>query len=140
MPSQARRVQLTVYDKDLDLVLDNVARLQGIPKTKVIMNILLEMKPVLVDFVAALEMVHAKKDPTSILMGMTSRLLGDLSQEVSSYNKFRDSALVSDEKVGQTGEQALPRQSPTQSTVTCNKNEEQLGIFLDEKDAHHAND
>ena len=104
------------------------------------MNFLLEIKPVLFDLVEVLKIAHAKKDPTSMLMSMTSRLLGDLSQEVSSYNKFRDSALVPDEKVGESGEQALPRQSPTQSTVTCNKNEEQLGIFLDEKDAHHAND
>ena len=140
MPSQARRVPLTIYDKELDSVLDELAHLQGIPKTKIIMNFLLEIKPVLFDLVEVLKIAHAKKDPTSMLMNMTSRLLGDLSQEVSSYNKFRDSALVSDEKVGETGEQALPRQSPTQSTVTCNKNEEQLGIFLDEKDADHAND
>lgn len=140
MPSQARRVPLTIYDKELDSVLDELAHLQGIPKTKIIMNFLLEIKPVLFDLVEILKIAHAKKDPTSMLMNMTSRLLGDLSQEVSSYNKFRNSALVPDEKVGETGEQALPRQSSTQSTVTCNKNEEQLGIFLDEKDAHHAND
>ena len=34
MPSQARRVPLTIYDKELDSVLDELARLQGIPKTK----------------------------------------------------------------------------------------------------------
>lgn len=125
MPSQARRVQLTVYDQELDLVLDKVARLQGVPKTKVIMNILIEMKPILVDFVEALEMVHAKKDPTSLLMNMTSRLLGNLSEEVSTYNKFRDSSLAVD----------------TQSPVTREQpTEEQLDIFPEVKEFHHAND
>ncbi len=125
MPSQARRVQLTVYDQELDAVLDKVAKLQAIPKTKVIMNILIEMKPVLVDLVEALEMVKSKKDPTSLLMNMTSRLLGSLSQEVSTYNKFRDSSLVPDVQV-----------SDTDKEVT----EDQLDIFPDVKDIHHAND
>lgn len=125
MPSQARRVQLTVYDQELDTVLDQVAHLQGIPKTKVIMNILIEMKPVLVDLVEALEMVKLKKDPTSLLMNMTSRLLGSLSQEVSTYNKFRDSSLAVNVQVADIGEQ------PT---------EDQLDIFPSEKDVHHAND
>jgi len=125
MPSQARRVQLTVYDQELDAVLDKVAKLQAIPKTKVIMNILIEMKPVLVDLVEALEMVKSKKDPTSLLMNMTSRLLGSLSQEVSTYNKFRDSSLTPDVQV-----------SDTDKEVT----EDQLDIFPDVKDIHHAND
>jgi uncharacterized protein YjcR len=125
MPSQARRVQLTVYDQELDAVLDKVAQLQAIPKTKVIMNILIEMKPVLVDLVEALEMVKSKKDPTSLLMNMTSRLLGSLSQEVSTYNKFRDSSLAPDVQV-----------SDTDKEVT----EDQLDIFPDVKDIHHAND
>lgn len=125
MPSQARRVQLTVYDQELDAVLDKVAQLQAIPKTKVIMNILIEMKPVLVDLVEALEMVKVKKDPTSLLMNMTSRLLGSLSQEVSSYNKFRDSSLAVDVQVPDIREQ------PT---------EEQLDIFPIVKDVHYAND
>ena len=125
MPSQARRVQLTVYDQELDAVLDKVAQLQAIPKTKVIMNILIEMKPVLVDLVEALEMVKVKKDPTSLLMNMTSRLLGSLSQEVSSYNKFRDSSLAVDVQAPDTREQ------PT---------EEQLDIFPNVKDVHYAND
>ena len=125
MPSQARRVQLTVYDQELDAVLDKVAQLQAIPKTKVIMNILIEMKPVLVDLVEALEMVKSKKDPTSLLMNMTSRLLGSLSQEVSTYNKFRDSSLTPDVQV-----------SDTDKEVT----EDQLDIFPDVKDIHHAND
>lgn len=125
MPSQARRVQLTVYDQELDAVLDKVAQLQAIPKTKVIMNILIEMKPVLVDLVEALEMVKVKKDPTSLLMNMTSRLLGTLSQEVSSYNKFRDSSLAVDVQVPDTREQP---------------SEEQLDIFPIVKDIHHAND
>lgn len=125
MPSQARRVQLTVYDEELDAVLDKVAQLQAIPKTKVIMNILLEMKPVLVDLVEALEMVKVKKDPTSLLMNMTSRLLGSLSQEVSTYNKMRDSSLAVDVQVADTREQTA---------------EEQLDIFPEVKEAHHAND
>ena len=80
MPSRARRVPLTIYDQELDDILDEAARLQGIPKTKIIMNILLEMKPVLFDLVEVLKMAHAKKDPTSLLMNMTSRLLGNLSE------------------------------------------------------------
>jgi hypothetical protein len=126
MPSRARRVPLTIYDEELDAILDEVAHLQGIPKTKIIMNILLEMKPVLIDFSKALKMVHAKKDPTSVLMNMTSRLLGNLSEEVSTYNKMRDSSLAVDVQVTDTC-----REQPT---------EEQLDIFPNVKDVHHAND
>jgi hypothetical protein len=125
MPSRARRVPLTIYDEELDAILDEVAHLQGIPKTKIIMNILLEMKPVLIDFSKALKMVHAKKDPTSVLMNMTSLLLGNLSEEVSTYNKMRDSSLAFDVQAPDTREQ------PT---------EEQLDIFPNVKDVHHAND
>ena len=93
------------------------------------------MKPVLFDLVEVLKMAHAKKDPTSLLMNMTSRLLGNLSEEVSAYNKFRDSSLVSDVQVGDTGEQALPLPSSTEQNT-----EEQLDIFPEAKDADHAND
>lgn len=61
MLSRARRVPLTIYDQELDDILDEAARLQGIPKTKIIMNILLEMKPVLFDLVEVLKMAHAKR-------------------------------------------------------------------------------
>lgn len=135
MPSLARRVPLTIYDKELDAIFDEIAHLQGIPKTKVIMNMLIEMKPILIDFVKALKIVHAKKDPTSVLMDMTSRLLGNLSEEVSAYNKFRDSSLAPDVQVGDTGEQALPLPSSTEQNT-----EEQLDIFPEAKDADHAND
>ena len=135
MPSRARRVPLTIYDQELDDILDEAARLQGIPKTKIIMNILLEMKPVLFDLVEVLKMAQKKKDPTSLLMNMTSRLLGNLSEEVSAYNKFRDSSLAPDVQVGDTGEQALPLPSSTEQNT-----EEQLDIFPEAKDADHAND
>jgi hypothetical protein len=135
MPSRARRVPLTIYDQELDDVLDEVARLQGIPKTKIIMNILLEMKPVLFDLVGVLKMAHAKKDPTSLLMTMASRSLGNLSEEISAYNKFRDSSLAPDVHVDDTGEQALPRPSSTEQNT-----EEKLDIFPEAKDADHAND
>ena len=99
MPSRARRVPLTVPD-NLDVSLGRVAKLQGIPKSKLIINILLEMESTLSDFADALEKVKSKKDPTSVLMGMTSRLLGDLSEELSIYNKFRDSSLQPNVQVG----------------------------------------
>ncbi len=135
MPSRARRVPLTIYDEELDAILDEVAHLQGIPKTKIIMNILLEMKPVLIDFSKALKMVHAKKDPTSVLMNMTSRLLGNLSEEVSTYNKMRDSSIATNAKDDDTGDKAEPRPSSSEQVV-----ENQLDIFPDVKDVHHAND
>lgn len=135
MPSQARRVQLTVFDKELDATLDQVAELQGIPKTKVIMNILIEMKPVLVDLAKALEMVKVKKDPTGVLMNMTSRLLGDLSEEVSNYNKFRESSLAAHAQEGDTGDKAPPRPSPSEQAAA-----NQLGVVSSVKDARHAND
>jgi hypothetical protein len=134
MPSQARRVPLTVPD-ELDVLLDRLSALQGIPKTKIIINILFEMKPVLVDFIEALEMVKIKKDPTSLLMNMTSRLLGDLSEEVSSYNKFRDSSLAANAQEGDMGDKALPRPSPSEQST-----EKQIEISLDLKDTHNAND
>lgn len=134
MPSRARRVPLTVPD-ELDAILDRLSDLQGIPKSKIIMNILFEMQPVLVDLVQALEMVKVKKDPTGLLMNMTSRLLGDLSEEVSMYNKFRESSLATHAQEGDMGDKALPRPSPSEQAV-----ENQLDIFPDVKDAHHAND
>lgn len=129
MPSRARRVPLTVPD-ELDVILDRLSDIQGIPKSKIIINILLEMKPVLVDLIEALEMVKVKKDPTSLLMNMTSRLLGDLSQEVSIYNKIRDSSMATD-----VGDKAIPLISTPEQVF-----ENQLDIFPDVKDVHHAND
>jgi hypothetical protein len=94
MPSRAPRIALTVPD-DLDDLLERVSDLQGVPKTKVILNLLVELKPTLQHLILALEAVKANKDPSSILMSMTSHLLADLSNEIST---FQASAKVIPEK------------------------------------------
>jgi hypothetical protein len=84
MPSRLPRIALTVPE-DVDALLDRVSELQGVPKTKVILNLLIEMKPTLEHLILALEAVKANKDPSSILMSMTSHLLSNLSDEMSTF-------------------------------------------------------
>ena len=84
MPSRLPRIALTVPE-DVDALLDRVSELQGVPKTKVILNLLIEMKPTLEHLILALEAVKANKDPSSILMSMTSHFLSNLSDEMSTF-------------------------------------------------------
>lgn len=85
MPSKLPRIALTVPE-DLDVLLDRVSDLQGVPKTKVILSLLVELKPTLEHLILALEAVKANKDPSAILMSMTSHLLSNLSDEMATFH------------------------------------------------------
>jgi predicted transcriptional regulator len=60
MPSQKRRIALTV-DDDLHSLLEELSELTKQPKTKIIIDILNDVKPVLTEMRDALEMVEQKK-------------------------------------------------------------------------------
>lgn len=75
MPNQSnsKRIALSV-PPDLDDVLEDLSRLQGIPKTKVILSILNEMHPILSQVRDALQQVKASSDPVSVVkaFGLTA--------------------------------------------------------------------
>ena len=54
MPSQKPRVALTLPD-DLNAVFERIAELQGVPKTKVILELLAAYQPILEETLKALE-------------------------------------------------------------------------------------
>ena len=63
MPSRKPRIALTVPD-DLHDILDTLSDLTGTPKTKLILEILEESKPVFIQMITALEQSKkAKKTP-----------------------------------------------------------------------------
>jgi hypothetical protein len=89
MTIQNPRVALTV-PPELNQILDDLARLQGIPKTKVILSILTEMKPILSELRDALHNVKTSSDPQSVLrsFGLSSvtnatKATADLASEVA---------------------------------------------------------
>lgn len=61
MPAKNPRTNLTL-PADLDAVIADIARLQGIPKAKVITELLLEVQPVLEHTRDALQAVHENKE------------------------------------------------------------------------------
>lgn len=60
MPSRKKRVALTLSDS-LDNTLEQLSELQGVPKTKIITDILLEAEPVLNDVLEALRRIQTDK-------------------------------------------------------------------------------
>lgn len=86
MPSRNPRVMLTI-PADLDAVLQRVADLQKIPKTRLIVNSLKELKEPLIALSNALELVEAKKDPTHVLMTMMANMLQGLGTEITEYQE-----------------------------------------------------
>lgn len=88
MTIQNPRVALTV-PPDLNQILDDLARLQGIPKTKVILSILTEMQPILSELRDALHNVKTSSDPNSVLRSFglsavtnATKATADLASEV----------------------------------------------------------
>lgn len=88
MTIQNPRVALTV-PPDLNQILDDLARLQGIPKTKVILSILMEMQPILSELRDALHNVKTSSDPKSVLRSFglsavtnATKATADLASEV----------------------------------------------------------
>lgn len=89
MPSQKPRVALTLPD-DLNVVFDRIAELQGIPKTKVILELLTAYQPILEQTLNALEKIEqdkenaqkiAKEFGQNLLLD-ASLMLGNVSKEV----------------------------------------------------------
>lgn len=89
MPSQKPRVALTLPD-DLNAVFERIAELQGIPKTKVILELLTAYQPILEQTLNALEKIEqdkenaqkiAKEFGQNLLLD-ASVMLGNVSKEV----------------------------------------------------------
>lgn len=89
MPSQRPRVALTMPD-DLNAIFDRLSELQGIPKTKLIVELLDAYKPILNETIKALEKIEADKSNAvqiakefgqNVLLDATAAL-GSISQEV----------------------------------------------------------
>lgn len=85
MPSNKARVNLTV-DDELNALLDDVARLTGIPKARYIVQILQDIKPMLNELVDALEQAEQQKSVlpnlarlSAIANAQTSKINSDMS-------------------------------------------------------------
>lgn len=61
MPSQKPRVALTLPD-DLNAVFERLSKKQGIPKTKIILELLTAYQPILEETLEALEKIEKDKD------------------------------------------------------------------------------
>lgn len=89
MPSQKPRVALTLPE-DLNAVFERIATLQGIPKTKVILELLTAYQPVLEQTLDALEKIEQDKENAQKiakefgqnLLLEAGVLLGNVSKEV----------------------------------------------------------
>lgn len=89
MPSRKPRVALTVPD-DLNALFDRISDLNGIPKTKLMIELLEAYKPVLEEMLDTLEKIHADKENAQKIVKQfgqnlvmeASSILGDVSKEV----------------------------------------------------------
>ena len=89
MPSQKPRVALTRPD-DLNALFDRISALNGVPKTKIMVELLTAYKPVLEEMLDTLEKIHADKENAQKivkefgqnLVMEASSILGDVSKEV----------------------------------------------------------
>ena len=89
MPSRKPRVALTVPD-DLNALFDRISDLNGMPKTKLMVELLEAYKPVLEEMLDTLEKIHADKENAQKivkefgqnLVMEASSILGDVSKEV----------------------------------------------------------
>ena len=89
MPSRKARVALTMPD-DLNALFDRISELNGMPKTKLIVELLQAYEPVLIEMLDTLEKVHADKENAQKIVKQfgqnlvmeASSILGDVSKEV----------------------------------------------------------
>ena len=89
MPSRKARVALTMPD-DLNALFDRISELNGIPKTKLIVELLQAYEPVLIEMLDTLEKIHADKENAQKIVKQfgqnlvmeASSILGDVSKEV----------------------------------------------------------
>lgn len=89
MPSRKARVALTMPD-DLNALFDRISELNGMPKTKLIVELLQAYEPVLIEMLGTLEKIHADKENAQKIVKQfgqnlvmeASSILGDVSKEV----------------------------------------------------------
>lgn len=89
MPSRKARVALTMPD-DLNALFDRISQLNGMPKTKLIVELLQAYEPVLTEMLDTLEKIHADKENAQKIVKQfgqnlvmeASSILGDVSKEV----------------------------------------------------------
>ncbi len=89
MPSRKPRVALTMPD-DLNALFDRISELNGMPKTKLIVELLQAYEPVLTEMLDTLEKIHADKENAQKIVKQfgqnlvmeASSILGDVSKEV----------------------------------------------------------
>lgn len=89
MPSQKPRVALTMPD-DLNALFDRISALNGVPKTKIMVELLTAYKPVLEEMLDTLEKIHADKENAQKILKQfgqnlvmeANSILGDVSKEV----------------------------------------------------------
>ena len=89
MPSRKARVALTMPD-DLNALFDRISELNGMPKTKLIVELLQAYEPVLIEMLDTLEKIHADKENAKKIVKQfgqnlvmeASSILGDVSKEV----------------------------------------------------------
>jgi hypothetical protein len=82
MPSQKPRIALTVPD-DINVLLDRVADLTGIPKTKLIVGILEESRPVFEQMLSALEQIkQSKENAPSIAKKFAQNMILDTQEKL----------------------------------------------------------
>ncbi len=89
MPSRKARVALTMPD-DLNALFDHISELNGMPKTKLIVELLQAYEPVLIEMLDTLEKIHADKENAQKIVKQfgqnlvmeASSILGDVSKEV----------------------------------------------------------
>lgn len=79
MPSRKPRVALTMPD-DLNELLDQLADLNDVPKTKLIIELLVQMKPILESQRDALLSVKKGVSPEQALLAMLGTGFGELGQ------------------------------------------------------------
>ena len=89
MPSRKPRVALTMPD-DLNALFDRISELNGMTKTKLIVELLQAYEPVLIEMLDTLEKIHADKENAQKIVKQfgqnlvmeASSILGDVSKEV----------------------------------------------------------
>jgi hypothetical protein len=89
MPSRKARVALTMPD-DLNALFDRISELNGMPKTKLIVELLQAYEPVLIEMLDTLEKIHADKENAQKIVKQfgqnlvmeASSILGDVSKVV----------------------------------------------------------
>ena len=84
MPSKKTRINLTV-DDDMNQLLTELAKLQGIPKTTLVYEYLEAMRPHMIEVRDAIRLVNDKKDPSQhlrkILLNTQQNFLDALNEE-----------------------------------------------------------